>query len=198
MSETDDVVTLQLSDGSLFPIERTHALRCVFLASAMEHEDEGEEDEDGNTITLPLLDPGAASKLVECFRLWDACGGPPTQEPSDDVHCPHVYPEVWREWVERELVEDSSCAARNPELTNVLIAADYLQCLPLVDLVVWRLGRFFETASVEETRRQIGIETPLSVSEREEANRVLASEGWFRDSSEDVLRSLKKIWGETA
>ncbi|KAJ3087775.1 hypothetical protein HK102_010310 [Quaeritorhiza haematococci] len=152
-------VTLNSQDNQTFTIDKEVAERSMLLKNMLE--DVGESD---NAIPLPNVSGKILKKVIDyCIHHKDDPPVPPEEEReafdqkkrSDDID----------EW------DGNFIKVDNEELFEIILAANYLDIKPLLDLGCKTVANMIKGKTPEQIREMFNIENDFTPEEEEQIRR---------------------------
>lgn len=141
-------VTLLTSDAQRFSVPVDAARLSTMLRGLMEDVDVG-----GEVIPLPSVSGRTLAKVLEWCRFHAPREPSPTA--ADD---PVAFDEAWAD-VDQD------------ELFHLIIAANYLDITPMLDLLCTKVAGMITGKTPEEIRKTFGIENDFTPAEEEDVRR---------------------------
>ncbi|KAJ2724535.1 hypothetical protein GGI07_001882 [Coemansia sp. Benny D115] len=147
------MITLQSSDGKDFQVERSVAVQSVLIKNLLE--DLGDTD---SAIPLPNVTGKVLEKIIEyCIHHVD--DPPNINDEYDDV--PKRSDDI-DPWDEKFIAVDQEL------LFEILLASNYMDIKPLLDLGCKTVANKIRNKSAEEIRKMFNIVDDFTPEEREQ------------------------------
>ncbi|KAI8324226.1 putative E3 ubiquitin ligase complex SCF subunit sconC [Martensiomyces pterosporus] len=147
------MVKLQSSDGKEFEVEKSVAIQSTLIKNLLE-----DLDDNDDPIPLPNVTGKVLEKVIEfCDHHKD--DPPPLKDDYDDV--PKRSDDI-EPWDERFIKVDQEL------LFELLLASNYMDIRPLLDLGCKTVANMIRGKSAEEIRKQFNIVDDFTEEEREQ------------------------------
>ncbi len=165
-------VTLLSGDDKTFVVDLKAAKRSVLIQNLLE--DHADASGDQNDIPIPLMNVKAdtlAKVILFCEHHKDDIVVPP-EEPSSASTSPPAAVDSKdskdsRDNIKSEWDNTFVAALSKEELFEVILAANYLDITPLLDLGCETVANMIKGRSVEDIRTEFGIENDFTPEEEE-------------------------------
>jgi len=161
--DIQDKLVLKAQDGQTFEISRDIAMQSELVKTMWE----GDKDE--TEIPLPNVKPHILDKVIEYMKYHHS-------NPSDEIEKPLKSAnlrEVVSEW------DASFVEIEQEHLFELILAANYMDIKPLLDLTCAKVASMIKGKSPEEIRQKFNIKNDFT-PEEEEA--IRAENKWAEDS----------------
>jgi S-phase kinase-associated protein 1 len=149
---------LQSQEGETFEVEEDVACKSQLIKNMVE--DSGNDEE----IPLPNVKSSVLSKVIDFCRHYRDSNPPEIEKPLKSANMSEVVPPWDAGFIELE----------QEMLFELILAANYLDIKPLLDLACAKVASMIKGKSVEEIRRTFNIEndfTPEEEAQVREENR---------------------------
>merc|ERR1719242_1423604 len=148
-------VKLESSDEQVFEVEREIAEQSVTVKHMLT--DLG-GDSDAAAIPLPNVTGKILAKVIEYCRYHQEHPDPPTsEEKKDDKRTDDIIP-----W------DKEFCDVDQATLFELILAANYLDIKPLLDLTCKTVANMIEGKTPEEIRKTFNIKNDFTPEEEEQ------------------------------
>ena len=153
------VFALVTQEGQRFEVPPGVVAMSGFLKSVYEEEEEEEEDQTEVEVPLPSITSPVLAKVLEfCHHYLD--------EPMQEMPMPIPWPRRITDVVQPFYAQYSMLMGF-PELFAVLTAANFLDILPLNELLCARVGRLIQNHTPDQIRQLLGISECFSDEDNE-------------------------------
>jgi len=162
-AEIQDKLVLKAQDGQTFEVSRDIAMQSELVKTMWEGDKEETE------IPLPNVKPHILDKVIEYMRYHHS-------NPSEEIEKPLKSAnmrEVVSEW------DASFVEIEQEHLFELILAANYMDIKPLLDLTCAKVASMIKGKSPEEIRQKFNIKNDFT-PEEEEA--IRAENKWAEDS----------------
>jgi len=150
-------VKLQSSDEQEFEVERPIAEMSVTIKNMLEDIPESESD---TAIPLPNVNGKIMAKVVEYCRYHKDHPTPVSEEKKDEKRTDDIIP-----W------DLEFCKVDQSTLFELILAANYLDIKPLLDLTCKTVANMMKGKTPEEIRKLFNIKNDFTPEEEEQVRR---------------------------
>eukprot|EP01113_Clastostelium_recurvatum_P017587 TRINITY_DN206_c0_g1_i1.p2 TRINITY_DN206_c0_g1~~TRINITY_DN206_c0_g1_i1.p2 ORF type:complete len:161 (-),score=64.48 TRINITY_DN206_c0_g1_i1:65-547(-) len=146
----EKTVKLESSDGKVFEVPQAIAAMSVTIKNMLE--DIGDSE---HPIPLPNVNGFILEKVIEYCRYHHEHPSPPTDE-KDEKRTDDIIP-----W------DKEFCKVDQPTLFELILAANYLDIKPLLDVTCKTVANMIKGKTPEEIRKTFNIKNDFTPEEEE-------------------------------
>lgn len=154
---------LTSADNEVFEVDKKVAVQAELIKTMVE----GDKSE--NDIPLPNVKSKILAKVIEYLKYHDKNPAKEIERPLKSANMREVCSEWDAEFVE---VDDET-------LFDLILAANYMDIKPLLDLTCAKVASYMKGKSAEEIRKRFNIENDLTP---EEEAAIRAENKWAEES----------------
>jgi S-phase kinase-associated protein 1 len=148
-------IKLQSFDEQEFEVERSIAEMSVTVKNMLDDIPEGD-----NTIPLPNVTGKILAKVVEYCKYHKDHPTPAAEEKKDEKRTDDIIP-----W------DQNFCQVDQATLFELILAANYLDIKPLLDLTCKTVANMIKGKTPEEIRKTFNIKNDFTPEEEEQVRR---------------------------
>ncbi|KAJ8328786.1 hypothetical protein BDV3_006515 [Batrachochytrium dendrobatidis] len=163
------MITLLSHDKESYTVEHAIAERSVLLKNMLE--DLG--DTSDTTIPLPNVTGRILKKVVEYCTYHKNDPPPPLSESKEDVEVIRRRADNISEW-DMQFIK-----VENDDLLELILAANYMDIKPLLDLGCMTVANMIKGKTAEEIRTAFNIENDFTPEEEEQ---IMRENEWAADA----------------
>eukprot|EP00128_Syssomonas_multiformis_P008514 Colp12_sorted_trinity150504_noHs@2858 len=150
-------VTLASSDGQEFVVDVDVAKMSMTLKNML---DDAVLDDDGGAIPLPNVTGPILAKVIEYCKYHKDDQPPPEDEENKEKQSQDIEP-----W------DHEFCKVDQGTLFEMILAANYLDIKPMLDLTCKTVANMIKGKTPEEIRKQFNIKNDFTPEEEEQVRK---------------------------
>jgi len=154
MSSTQ-TVKLESADDQIFEVPRNIAEMSVTVKHMLEDIDPSSDAD--NPIPLPNVQSKILSKVIDYCKYHNEHPDAPSDEKKDEKRTDDIIP-----W------DKEFCDVDQPTLFELILAANYLDIKPLLDLTCKTVANMIKGKTPEEIRKTFNIKNDFTPEEEEQ------------------------------
>jgi len=148
-------VKLESSDDQVFEVPRNIAEMSVTVKHMLEDINPGSDTD--NPIPLPNVTGKILSKVIDYCKYHNEHPDAPSDEKKDEKRTDDIIP-----W------DKEFCDVDQPTLFELILAANYLDIKPLLDLTCKTVANMIKGKTPEEIRKTFNIKNDFTPEEEEQ------------------------------